>query len=67
MHVRLEFIPANCWIGACWRVGGPVRSYRSGTSEYRVERKVDVWVGVLPMVAIHVWWIGPARDREESR
>lgn len=62
MKFRLEFKPEDCWIGVFWKVGGPVRSYVSGTTEYRVHRRIDLWVCLLPMLPIHLWWFSPTTE-----
>jgi len=48
--VRLEFKLQDCWIGV----------YTRKTSlfpwNYRRRWQRDIWIGILPMLPIHIWW-----------
>lgn len=46
VHVRLEFKPADCWIGVFW-------DRKPNYTTRHFER--HVWVCVLPMLPIHFW------------
>ncbi len=67
MTIRVEWKPQDCWIGAFWKSGGSVKSYMAGTGEYRVSRRVDLWVCLVPMVPIHFTWFQAVVSPEGAR
>jgi hypothetical protein len=44
-RAALELEPHDLWIGIHWRP----RSWG----------RLDVWICLLPMLPLHLWWVGP--------
>lgn len=61
MGFAVEFKAEDCWVGVFWR-RGPVRWPRvSKMTSLRLpgsvlERRIDLWICLLPMFPIHLWW-----------
>lgn len=64
MHIRLEFKPQDCWIGAFWKQGVEADGFEWRGATYRP--RTDVWICVLPMLPIHIWWYGRAETEDEG-
>jgi hypothetical protein len=62
MRVRLEWKPADLWIGAFIKRR---RYHDSDTGE--VGTMIDLWVCFVPTVPLHFTWFRPAREGADDR
>jgi hypothetical protein len=51
MHARLEWKPADCWIGLYTERR---RNVPRGPNTISDER--HVWICLVPMLPLHLWW-----------
>lgn len=71
MKIRFEFKAQDCWVGVFWKItppgepichcGDPCKThgYHTGHSPVPIPEpsQVDVWVCLLPCMAIHLFWL----------
>lgn len=59
MRVRLEFKKEDCWVGVFWKVSETwAADELDDPLDDTTVPMVDVWVCLLPMLPIHITWIG---------
>jgi hypothetical protein len=59
IRARFEFKPQDLWIGAFWRAEF-VHELQDDfcVSVVVSRRRLDVWICLLPMLPLHVTWLG---------
>jgi hypothetical protein len=53
MRIRLEFVPADCWVGVYWRRKTEPAGYGTVRTPGTMSR-LDVWVCVVPCLPLHL-------------